>query len=461
MRRPLNSSRRKLGWLLVPIVVRFLIGCGGQEYQERVMSEAKNEASEEVVKFHRIVENGSLAELKQALKNGADVNAPGHVEQTALMVAIAAKDSEKMKLLIEHGADPEITDEFNATALRHAVGADFPAGARFLLSLGVDRGYHPKYPLKKIDYGSHFLEIEIPEEMKELVSEAEWKESVEDGRKSMVEMGQNPTVEPMISDVQSVNVLKLFLDAGDDLSQAPTDVKRDFVGLGNGGEFQSSPDDYTMHKSPHFGTRNPDHMDNPFWRDMIKLGCNAYDARQHFDDNEPFDKPGAVWCYDRFGSSLTRLNDGRFVEIGGEHEDHYDPDFHIYNDVVIHDGKGKFRIYGYPKDVFPPTDFHTASLVEDWIYIVGCLGYMDQRQIGRTPVYRLKLGSWEIETINTSGEMPSWPHGHRSKFDPKRHVIHVEGGDIHIAGDDGELQIIPNEQQFELDLSTHQWRRLN
>ena len=44
---------------------------------------------------------------------------------------------------------------------------------------------------------------------------------------------------------------------------------------------------------------------------------------------------GPVWCFSRFGTSLTELPDGRFVQIGGEHEDFYDPDFCIYNDVTV------------------------------------------------------------------------------------------------------------------------------
>jgi hypothetical protein len=87
--------------------------------------------------------------------------------------AIAAKDLEKMKLLIRSGADPELTDVFNATALRHAVQWDFSAGVRYLLALGVDRGFHPKYPLTKVNYNYSFPESTIPKELKEILSDAE------------------------------------------------------------------------------------------------------------------------------------------------------------------------------------------------------------------------------------------------------------------------------------------------
>ncbi len=118
---------------------------------------------------------------------------------------------------------------------------------------------------------------------------------------------------------------------------------------------------------------------------MVRLGCNAYTARKHFHVESIFDSLGPVWCNERFGASLTELPDGRFVQIGGEHEDFYDPDFCIYNDVIVFDGKGNFQIYGYSRETFPPTDFHSATLVGEFIYIVGSLGYVDERKIGTTP----------------------------------------------------------------------------
>jgi hypothetical protein len=410
-------------------------------------------------RFHRIVVQGDLEALQSALKDGVNVDAPGHVGKTALMLALESKDLAKTKLLVQHGADPELTDDFNATALRHAVDADFADGVKFLLNLKVDRGYAPRYSLKQIDYGSFLVDVAMPMELKGVLSEAEWLASVEDTRTSIRDMARNPTVEPIISAVQSVEVLKLFLEAGDDLNLAPTEVKRALVGLQTGGELTVTPTDYRRHKSPCFGAHNPERMDYPFWKDMIRTGVNAHSARSRFKDDRPSTEPGAVWCYDRFGSSLTPLGDGRFVQIGGEHEDYYDPDFFIYNDVVIHDGKGNFEIYGYPQDVFPPTDFHTATLCREGIYIVGCLGYTEQRQPRFTPVYRLALESWRIESVKTTGEMPSWIHKHRARYEAERNVIHIAGGETFVVAEDGESHLVPNERQFELDLSRFQWRR--
>src|SRR5207237_588293 len=97
------------------------------------MSRSIRHANDETARFHRVVTEGDLEELQAALQNGADVDAPGHVGMTALMLALGLKDLAKTKLLIQNGADPELTDEFNSTALRHAVEADFVEGVRFLL----------------------------------------------------------------------------------------------------------------------------------------------------------------------------------------------------------------------------------------------------------------------------------------------------------------------------------------
>lgn len=445
--------------MLLLFFVVAIIGCEVEE-ENRTMSEPKNSPTPEVVAFHECVKSGSLEELKLALESGADVNAPGEQQKTALMKAIDAKDVEKMKLLVDHGADPELTDEFNTTALGHAVSWDFAEGVAYLLSLDVDLGYHPKYPLKKLDLGFGRPGLELSEDLKEGFTEEEWEEFKENIREMIPERELNPTIEPIISHVHSVEVLKLFLQAGDELSLASKEMKQTYLGLSDGGKFQSSFADFRKYRAPRFGSRNPELMSNPFWEDMIRLGGNAYSARKHFQDMDLDSKRGAVWCNDRFGASLTQLEDGRFVQIGGEHEDFYDPDFYIYNDVVIFDGKGEIKIYGYPRDVFPPTDFHTATLSGDSIFIIGCLGYPELRELGRTPVYRLRLETWKIEVIKTSGEMPSWIHKHRSSYDKQNNVVRIEGGDLLTTGSKNEQDLISNSERYELNLSSFHWSRI-
>src|SRR5262249_40902033 len=157
-----------------------------------------------------------------------------------------------------------------------------------------------------------------------------------------------------------------------------------------------SPIDFERAYTHSFGTSNPEKMNHSFWESMIRCGVSAYRARVRFD--KPFgslEEP--VWCAQRFGQSLTMLPDGRIVQIGGEHEDFSDPDFCIYNDVFVHERDQSITIYGYPESVFPPTDFHTATLIGDFIYVIGSLGYLGTRRYGETPVYRLDLRTFQMD----------------------------------------------------------------
>jgi len=82
---------------------------------------------------------------------------------------------------------------------------------------------------------------------------------------------------------------------------------------------------------------------------MFHAGVNAFKARERFGHG--VDTPGGpVWS----AQSFTRLPDGHAVLTGGEHEDSYDPDFNIYNGVIVVCPDGKLAFYGYPEEVFPP-----------------------------------------------------------------------------------------------------------
>jgi hypothetical protein len=167
---------------------------------------------------------------------------------------------------------------------------------------------------------------------------------------------------------------------------------------------------------------------------------------------------GPIWTFDRMGQTCTELPDGRVLCVGGEHEDSYDPDFCIYNDVVVLDQKDRVEIYGYPREVFPPTDFHTATLVGDWLAILGCLGYPEDRRPGHTPVHALDLSSYCVAAVETSGDGPGWIFKHEAECD-QRGVITVRGGEV-IEGGTGEQRFRRNVEEFALDTRSWLWHRL-
>lgn len=113
-------------------------------------------------------------------------------------------------------------------------------------------------------------------------------------------------------------------------------------------------------------------------------------------------------------------------------------------------------MYTYPKDIFDPTDNHTATLVGDSIYIIGNLGYFKERKYGATPVYRLNLSDYSIKKVETTGEMPGWIYRHKAFFDGLS-TITLIGGEIQMAGD---KKPIVNDKRFALDLESRKWVKL-
>ena len=144
--------------------------------------------------------------------------------------------------------------------------------------------------------------------------------------------------------------------------------------------------------------------------------------------------------------------------MGGEHEDYYDPDFYIYNDVVIFAPADLIEIYGYPKEVFPPTDFHTACLLGSQLIIIGGLGYPADRRPGYTPVYALDLAGHRIVKMESSGENPGWIFEHDAEVDAQGTVI-IQGGQV-VEERNGNQRFRRNFDQYALNSQTWTWRRL-
>lgn len=212
---------------------------------------------------------------------------------------------------------------------------------------------------------------------------------------------------------------------------------------------------------PRYGNGNPEFVRNPFWEYMVRQRRNAWWARKSFAiPGATFgpgnrDNPdGPVWCFTRYGRTVSVLP-FYTVYVGGEHEDYYDPDFCIYNDVVVEDANGNYEIYGYPKDVFPPTDFHTATVVGADIWLVGSLGYKHMREEGVTQVLRLDTRGYRVERVETSGDTPGWISRHAADYDLLENEIRIRGGQV---WSDGKLK--DNARIYALSLRSLEWRDL-
>lgn len=198
-------------------------------------------------------------------------------------------------------------------------------------------------------------------------------------------------------------------------------------------------------------------MSNPVWDWLVRSELDAYGANRRFDGPSALGA-GPGWCFTRFGQSVTPLSDGRVVLVAGEHEDSYDPDFYIYNDVVLRHPDGRIDIFGYPTEVFPPTDFHSATLVGERVILVGNLGYPEQRRPGSTPVFVLDLATFSISPLETFGTPPGWIHRHEARLSDDGASISIQRGLLERG--DASASLVENIDDWRFWLADSRWERL-
>lgn len=233
--------------------------------------------------------------------------------------------------------------------------------------------------------------------------------------------------------------------------------------------------DYERLSRPRYGVANPERIENPLWEAAFRENLGGHALRKRFGDaRNPFENHsaasayrecanGPVWCWLRMGGTRTELADGRVVHIGGEHEDWYDPDFCIYNEVIVEHPDGPLEIFGYPKDVFPPTDFHSATLVGDAILVIGSLGYRDLRRPGETQLFRLDLASFRMERLEADGPPPGWIFRHETERLEDGSIL-ILGGEIErakpMAATPEAVESVDNERLHAFDPTRLRWREI-
>lgn len=381
---------------------------------------------------------GSLTEVRDELDRGASLEARDWWDRTPWLLALLAGDIPKAELLRSRGADTAACGRCGRPPLFYPIQGHQPQMLRWLLEQGMD--VH-----QTDEFGATTLMEAVDED------DIECLEILLDAG-AIVEIDVNGTA---LEHARSRDIIVRLLEAGADPADADARV---LLGLPEAtGElpFEVTLDGLRGTHTRSFGTSNPERMQVPFWVAMIE--CGAYSARR-FLEVEGISIAEPTWSASRYGQSLTLLPDGRAVQIGGEHEDFYDPDFCIYNDVFVFDVARSVEIYGYPESTFPPTDFHTATLVDESIYVIGSLGYQGTRRFGETPVYRLDLATLRIDRVQTSGESPGWIFEHRASAEPSL-GIRVWGGTLATASEGVESHDA-NLGTFVLDLDTFEWRRV-
>lgn len=217
-------------------------------------------------------------------------------------------------------------------------------------------------------------------------------------------------------------------------------------------ELKEHIDDYLYAPILEQVTEHPTDLTNLYWQWVVRFGLSAYDIHKITKKND-YDKP-AFWCAERHGQSRTVLPDGREILVGGEYEDSYDPQFYIYNDVIVKHPDGNIEIFGYPNDVFLPTDFHTATLIDDDIWLIGSLGYTQHRNFNTTQIYRLNTTNYKITKVKSTNNI-GWIHKHNAHFSDGKIII--SGGTIERSSHE---PLFENIDTWSLDINTLTWENL-
>ncbi|MFZ6779367.1 ankyrin repeat domain-containing protein [Undibacterium sp. Ji83W] len=381
---------------------------------------------------------GTTASLKQKIEETGDLEAADFLSRTTFLIAALLGDIEKARLLLKLGANREAVGFGGRNATQYAVQTNQIPMLTWLLDEG--------FSIEATD--NH---LNTP-----LILAAEL--GLTDCVKFLLERGAdvskgNHIPYRAIRVAKNLDIVDLLVACGDDINDISPKMHANLLRIKHNASPVVSKDDYLNGRYREFGTANAIKTNKPFWLAMIRSGASAWCANEMFHDDGSHDG-NIIWCYDRHGRTTTVLPDGRIIEIGGEHEDFYDPDFCIYNDVSVFKKNGDITIYSYAPEIFPPTDFHTATLVGEDIYIIGRLGYPKTRIAGFTPVYKLDTESLKISQFDTTGDGPGFISEHRARL--KDDKIFVSGGK-QIVTIDGKADYIDNTENYQLCLKTAVW----
>ena len=281
-----------------------------------------------------------------------------------LISAVRQRRARDVQRALLVGADPDTRNPQGIPALLIAVENDDLATARALLSYGADPDARWQPPPESPD----------PEVL------AMFDDGPDAGREGYLQSCRVPDEVDVYWECLSDGMARLLVGAG--LDPAGFDIYANdecffpaAVGADRITPITVTREDFQAHSNPRPGRTNPEEHLPAFWSEQIRTCRTAYDAERTIM-GKTATTGGPVWSFARYGRSATRLDDGSWLLVAGEHEDSYDDDFAIYADVTVISPAGTARHFIYPEDVFPPTDFHSASLIKDTLWLVGNLGYM-------------------------------------------------------------------------------------
>ena len=384
--------------------------------------------------FHAIA-LGDTNDLKKAIDSGCDLEHRDKLKRTPLVLSILTGDTDKTAMLIEAGANTGTTGEYGKYLLSCAIIKDNVDVLKLLLNNGFhheQRCIHDDTPLMiAAKHGA----IKC---LKALVAMGADISAENDNYDAMTMYWEDPGDEDESVNITAIKYAKnpeivaALIEAGANFNHLRRTMRAVILGYrameDPASLTETRPEfsikDMEKYKSPLYGKSNPELATNSYWQAMVKCGWSPEQITKTCNIGKP------VWTYRRNWrtGSIIPLPDGRYIEIGGEYFE-YDgsPNNWTYNDVIVHNGKGNCDIYIYPEEVFPPLCGHTATLVNQHIYIIGedCANESesDIKSSDHTHLFRLDIATMKIEKIETSGDIPDQVGRHYASYDGKSKII--------------------------------------
>jgi ankyrin repeat protein len=255
----------------------------------------------------RAVAFGSLGDVVEAVENTPNLEEKDHAHRTAWLVAVQTGDIEKARFLLERGAVATARGHCGKPSLFYAIGNHHSPMLKWLIEIGTD-----------VEQTDDFGKTALMEAV-----ECGNAEGVDELLKAGADIGVEHIGQTALDSVRTRELAIRFLDAGADPKHLSFEGRRALLGFDPDPDvdlLNVSPSEFLKGRSRRFGAGNPEKIIEPFWECMIRAGIDAYRAAKRYEHNADMTRP-PVWCAQRFGQSITRLPDGRIVQIAGEHED--------------------------------------------------------------------------------------------------------------------------------------------
>ena len=385
---------------------------------------------------------GSLADVERELAAGAALEAMDWWHRTALAIALVTGDAAKAARLFERGASADVCGRLGP-ALFYAIDGHQPALVRWLLEIGADVDQMDASGVTALMHAADVDDVACADVLIAAGAEVDrYVFGTALGRatsRAMVERllaaGAGPT-----APLAGRTARRGWAAAGSRCHAADRHRRRVRARLGPPLRRRQSGADERAVLAGDDSLRHPG-----LWRRADVRGAADVPARPDLV-RAPL-RPVADLSARRPHRADRRRARG-FLRSGL---------LHLQRRLRAFAGGRRSPSTATRRTLFPPTDFHTATLMGDVIVVIGALGYQGARGYGETPVFRLDLTTFRMERLETTGDGPGWIYKHRA--DPAGpHRIRVRGGSIVALRGGKEVHDL-NQDEFVLDVSSGRWSR--